>query len=538
MAGTTYIDLNQDRYDGNAQSVNGSISIGSLSAGLMTSIDNSIISVSVNYSMNEASQLSFEVLESMTVDYTRTSFAEKMFPRTLDYASNNYFQVGTDVVYETQSLNERIDTNNPSNSALVRQKQLFEIASVDFSQGPGGSPVWQVQCWTKAIQQMKRDRKPDPSSGTSSQYVRRAAEKYGLKFWGEETTKKVKINKATGGKQSDSLWTVLQRLAQEAKFVLFETDGYLIFASEKYLLHKWGIDSGDTVRIWNKKKQQFIVKPTKFIPLQYPYVTKGTPGYFFALSYPSINVSSNDPRYGSGSIVIDRTNGTQVRPGMTAYIGDVPGFNGYYLIETVTFNDRSPDPVSVSFRKPTREEKEQKEIPVGIRFLSTNATQAIPTRTQASVKPANIDARVFPLPTESNEYAYPRMATGIVATGNIPLYSRPVLVLEGEVGTTSAIVAYQRSNGTINSGKWEAGNTAVLIPTIWTVDGAANQLSAANSIQKYIDTGYNLGKFSSKEKALEYSKIIQQQQLQILIKRFPNVDPYAGGTYMNTAGST
>ena len=545
MATYQYAGPDIGAYSGNVPNSAGRIYIGSLSDGVMTNIDHSIISVSVEYTMNEASQLSFEVLETMNTDYSQIADAEKTYPRVLEFAQNNYFQIGRDVIYETNTLNEISNTNN-SGTNLIKQKQLFEIASVTFAQGPGGSPTWQVKCYSKAIQQMKRDRNPGTVKGTGSAFVKNAAIKYGLKYFGEETSKKQTVTKATGDKQADSLWDVLDRLAKDAKFVVYEVDGFLVFASEKFLLHKWGIDSGDTVRFWNKKEKQFKTKSTKYIPLQYPAVGKGTPGYFFAMSYPTITVSTNDPRYGDGSIVVDRQNGTQIRPGMTAYVGNVPSLNGYYLIDSVSFSDRTPDPVTVSFRKPTLEPKEEKELPVGVRFLQTNAERPIPTRVTnkngSKPKPPAVNGAYFPLPTELTEFSfsstYPRMKSGLISVGNIPLYSRPVLTVGGQPITTSIIPIFQKPDLTINSNGWKSGETVVLITPIWTVGGFAVELTKAEAIAKYLSDGLFLAKLDTPANATKYADFLNKQQIEILQVRFPGIEYYNGGVYPNTAGLT
>ena len=154
MPQSPYSSPNISEFDSQLPTKAGSIYIGSLSSGLMSNIDSSIISVSVNYSMNEASQLSFEVLESMTTDYSRIATEERTFPRVLNYAENAYFEVGRDVVYETTTLNDIFSSENSTTTTQIKQKQLFEISSVTFQQGPGGSPTWSIDCYSKAIQQM------------------------------------------------------------------------------------------------------------------------------------------------------------------------------------------------------------------------------------------------------------------------------------------------------------------------------------------------------------------------------------------------
>jgi hypothetical protein len=260
------------------------------------------------------------------------------------------------------------------------------------------------------------------------------------------------------------------------------------------------------------------------------------------MSYPTINVSTNDPRYGDGSITVDRQNGTQIRPGMTAYVGNVPSLNGYYLIDSVSFSDRTPDPVTVNFRKPTLEPKEEKELPVGVRFLQTNAERPIATRVTPSTVQSAPNGAYFPLPTQATDYnfasVYPRMKSGLTSIGNIPLYSRPVLTVNAEPKTTFSITIFQKPDLTINPNGWKPGNTAVLITPIWTVGGFAVELTEAEAIAKYLSDGLFLAKLDSPANAKKYADFIHRQQIEILRVRFPEIDYYNGGVYPNTAGLT
>lgn len=469
----------------------GKLYIGSLSSNILDEISRSTLSIQVSYSMDMASQLSFTVLESVDTNYSLGS--DGLFYSELQFAKNNYFQIGLDVIYETNTLGA-IDS---SDSTLVKQKQIFEIASVNVSQGQGGSPIWEISCYTKAIQQMKRDRKPAAITGQGTEFVKRAAAKYGLKFWGEQTTKNYTITKASGDKQAESLWDVMKRLASDAKFVLYEVDGYLIFASEKYILEKWGYDSESYLKV-NQKKDIKEPKTRRWIPLQFPIVTKGTPGIFKAYSYPSFSLSENSPYDASGSITVDRANGVQIRPGMTAYVGNIDGFSDFYLIDGVNFDDRTPTPVTVSFRKPEKTDKEKleqlkkREIAVGNTFEATSlkgitaiSNPSIPLRVSPKqgnqIIPPQFDARIIPLPTATNEYAYPRVyASENITQGNIPLYSRPILNTPDGVKTTHSITVYQKSNGDIYFGNFSSGPanmTVVLLTPIWAISGIARDIS-------------------------------------------------------------
>jgi hypothetical protein len=520
----------------------GSIEIASVSSGAYSNIDNSIVSVNLQYSMNEASQLSFSVVEVAETDYRVIFPKEKTFYSDLQFAQNRYFDIGRDVVYETTTLRPAYLSSDGGQASPARQKQVFEISNVTFAQGSGSSPTWTVNCYTKAIQQMKRDRNPSSIKGTGSEFVRRAAQKYGLKFWGETTTKKVSITKSSGDRQADSLWDVIKRIAGDAKFVVFEVDGYLVFASEKYLMYKWGLDVGSEIKEKDPKTKKEKTIIPKFIPLQYPGVVLGTPGYFQALEYPTITVSENDPRYGSGSIIVDRQNGVQIRPGMTALIGNVYGLSGYYLIESVSFDDRSPDPVTVSFRKPTKDPQEIQQLRVGQRFLSTDQTTAIGTRISAQSNQP-VDARIFDLPDASNRTnRYPRMRIAnislsipgwpkssfeenpVVSTGNIDIWERPVLQSADGPKTTYSITAEPFEEG----GKWRA----YLVTPIWNNgSGGVVELSESAAISKFQSDNKFLALVTGSTRkscisnARDYGKLISIQQEQVLKKRFP---AYAG----------
>jgi hypothetical protein len=181
-----------------------------------------------------------------------------------------------------------------------------------------------------------------------------------------------------------------------------------------------------------------------------------------------------------------------------------------------------------------------------VRFLQTNAERPIPTRVTnkngSKPKPPAVNGAYFPLPTEITEYSfssvYPRMKSGLLSVGNIPLYSRPILTVDGEPKTTFSITIFQKPDLTINYNGWKPGNTAVLITPIWTVGGFAVQLTEAQAIAKYLSDGLFLAKLDSPTNATKYADFIHRQQIEILRVRFPGIDYYNGGVYPNTAGLT
>lgn len=512
--------------------ISGSVRIASISSGQEKVIDDSILSIDVNYSMDMASELSMRIID----------------PGFL-MASANYFQIGREVIYDIKAI---VDFNSGS-PTIDRVSQVFEISQVSLTNGPGHSPVFDIKCYPKAIQQMRRDKTPGAIKGNGTAYVRNAAKKYGLKFVGEKTTKKRTITKAGGDRQADSVWDVITKLASDAKFVVFEADGYLIFGSQKWLLYKWGIDS-DVVKVRKdgKRNSPLVNKVRRWVPVQFPEIVKGRKGAFETLEYPNITISDNDPFFASdGSATMDRTNAVALRPGMTVWVGPCPNLEGFFLIDSVTFSDRTPDPVNISFLTPEKEPKEIKQLPVGKKtkqvienslptsniFESKNVI--LSTKVSGQNSSMQQDGRIFPLPDPDNRTnRYPRMKTAnlskiipefsqstletnkVRSTGNIDIWERPVLQSTDGPKTTYSITLDPFEDG----GEWRA----YLITPIWNNGtGGVHELSEAAATSKFQSDGKYLALVAGTTRkncilnARDYGKLISMQQQEILKKRFP-----------------
>lgn len=321
---------------------------------IITELNNNLLSLKVNYTMDEASALTFDIIDP-----------------GFEMTQKNYFQPGQTVIYKSLTVD---GINNSNDVAETYYGYPFEVADVTYSQSQGASPIVSIQAYTKGIQQMKRDRDNVGSikgaNGTS--FVRNAAFKYGLEFVGEETSKTQNITKASGEQQADSLWDVIKNLAGDAKFVCFESDGTLYFGSQKWLLHKWGVEP----YLFNRydKKQKKNIQETRYRTfLSYPPYIDPITGLannkFILQQMPTIQVSINDPLEGSGSCIVDRINGVRLRPGMTVYVGEIPYVSGYFLITSVDFDELSPEPVVVNFRTLERLPKDIKQIAVGSKWF-------------------------------------------------------------------------------------------------------------------------------------------------------------------------
>jgi hypothetical protein len=231
--------------------------------------------------------------------------------------------------------------------------------------------------------QMKRDRSPGSIKETSPQiFVQEAALKYGLNFYIEKPSKgSVKINKASNDKRADSTWNVLETLASEAKFSLFESDGVLFFASMRHLFGLWGPEQMKAFVV-DEKKNEPVLRDMNSWYVEWPSIGQYggeldkvvVGGVEQVLKYarlltpmqmPTFRRSDSDVYQVEGSMSLDRHNAMVLRPGMTIYVAGVSTFEDFYIITQVSFEHMSTSPVQVTFTKPEREDKYITDIPIG-----------------------------------------------------------------------------------------------------------------------------------------------------------------------------
>jgi hypothetical protein len=276
------------------------LTIGDLGRLQGTAVQQAITKLSTSFTMDSVSQISFEVWD-----------------QGLRMLNNNYFVIRRDVFY---------------------RGVLYEMSSIDVSAGQGETPIIRVEARSKACQLMKRDKNPESYRASSAtDFARIIAERYGLGFVGERTSTQRVMTKGSSDSADTSVWDVLKSNASSAQFVVFESDNTLYFASQQWLLDKWGaIDLG------------FIRVPVTFSP-------PGTGNEVFTLvEFPNCRTSDDDPMEAEVRALVRRENGTKLRAGMTVVVDGVNGFNGRYLITEVSFEEESPAPVSVSLRTPEK----------------------------------------------------------------------------------------------------------------------------------------------------------------------------------------
>lgn len=206
----------------------------------------------------------------------------------------------------------------------------FEIASVEIAQGEGNGAEVTLECRRRQIQLMKRDKKPEAYGGVSAtDYAAIVAGKFGLKFTGERTSTKRSISQTSSATNDESVWDVLTRLAGEAQFQVFESNGTLFFASQEWLLGKWGN-----------------------MTFQYPSPVSSP---FQVLEIPNCRRSDDDPREAEIRVLLRRSSTTMaLRAGMTVSLSGMGEFDRQYLISEVAYSLNTPDPIGVAMRTPVK----------------------------------------------------------------------------------------------------------------------------------------------------------------------------------------
>ena len=330
---------------------------------LESNIDGSILSVNVSYSMDLCAQVTVVIHDP-----------------DFKYAKANYFWVTRDVWYRSHSL-VSLASGHPQESTYLTQ--MMEIGNAKLGPSPGSGAQWTCQMRTKAIQQMKRGRGETSGSrgiageiaGTGHTYVANAASMYGLQTFLEESDKTFEPKAFSAGEEgmeSSSVWDALTGIAGQTNYVCFEADGILFFTSHQNLLGAWG-SQRDEQEFLNPETNERETRQMSYIPTQWP---RDPNAIIQVLSMPTVSKSDNDPFEVQGSLIVDRANGTSLRPGMTIQLRGIPMFgpissgasqsSGLYLISSVDFDHLGTQPVKISFRSPTRRRNYVRQFPVGM----------------------------------------------------------------------------------------------------------------------------------------------------------------------------
>lgn len=538
-----------------------SLQIGDFTTKQMAVIAQNILSITVNYSMDLAGVLTIRIIDP-----------------GLEMGSNNYFIVGRDIVYETTAIRpvQTLTVEPEVYPVFSRIRHRYEISRVSIAQGDAGaSPVYTLEAMPKAIQQMKRDKKPGNIGGSGYEYVRRAATKYGLKFVGEKSTRVKGGSKNSGTGQQDSVWDRIQSIAGESQYVVFVVDGTMYFGTQKWFLFKWGTSREEGKAILDKKGKPVLNKdktPKKnpdrhFIPLEYPG-TEESRKRFEVLSMPQLTKGENDPMEAEGSAVVHRDNGIALRPGMTVRINNIPYMQKYYIITSVSFDEQTTNPVSIEFRTPERLEvngkpAKIKPLPVGklvnSEYFSTKSnimpTSSIGMPNYSDTQPTQVPIGTTPfpigeqikarIPNSRRLVSHPTLKediklivpkpllsaaslidrTDFIQAGNIDIWNRPLLpsTFKSETLTKCRTLSMFYHPTTIIYQE-QTFNVYAIVERLFCVDGEVIELSEEEAIDKYESESIHHGIFyqtSGLEKVKAYMYVLIQLQMLTVLKRFP-----------------
>jgi len=539
-----------------------SLQIGDLTSKQMAVVVQNILSLTVSYSMDMSPQLVITIVDP-----------------GLEMASNNYFIVGRDIIYQTTAIKsvEMATAGADTIPLFTRIRHTYEISRVSVEQGgAGASPVYTLEAMPKAIQQMKRDKKIGNIGGSGYEFVKRAAKKYGLKFVGENSTRIKAGTKNSGTGQQDSVWDRITNIASESEYVVFTVDGTLYFGTQKWFLFKWGTYRDLGKPIFDKKGKKILNKdgtpktnPDRhFIPFEYPG-TEESNRRFELLSMPKLTKGENDPMESEGSAVVARNNGTALRPGMTIRINNIPYVQKYYVITRVDFKEQVTEPVAVEFRTPERLEvngKKQviKPLPIGKIFNSEyfatksntlgvssvgavnfndNEQNEVPIGTTLSPIGQQTRAR---LPNSRRLASHPTLKADIklivpkpllsaaslidkndfVQAGNIDMWNRPLLpstYKEQTLVKCRTLSMFYYSTTVVYEG--QTINVYAILERLFCVDGTVVELSQAEAIDKYESDSIHHGIFyydAGLDKVNAYMYVLIQAQMLTVLKRFPS----------------
>ena len=349
-----------------------------------------------------------------------------------------------------------------ANYFQLRQKvrvagEMFEIAALEVSQGSAGEELT-LECRLTGVQKLKRDKgKAVYSGGSATSYIAERARSAGLGFFGETSSAKSQISRVRNDKVDESSWKVMERLAGDNQFMMFETGGRIFFCSQQFLLGKYSLAPDKTrpgflttIVRWDssydikydadqssyitKRNKEPIVGPSgrpllikgstgkhveyvqkvlkaRFGPSDLPTdgkfststfnavlalqkfytlaekgkIGKQTWAYidmlasgksttstedegFFAsyaiipLSVPTLRTSDDSAQEVTATFSVKKEIGVLLRPGMTISMRGVPGFTVDMLINEVSWQEGTPDPVSVSASTPSIPDDAKKAI--------------------------------------------------------------------------------------------------------------------------------------------------------------------------------
>lgn len=263
-------------------------------------------------------------------DQIQRSITEMAVSLTVDIASEIRFTV-TDPGFTMHNAGYFV-----MRRPVYYRELFFEISSVEPTKRPGEPESVEVSARNSQIQQFRRSKgSADFGKISPSAFVAQMAAAAELKLFAEGSPAKAAIVRQNTEESSESTWDVMNRLAGELDFVVFETDHLLYFASE-----------------------QFIIKNQTAFDLYYPSQENDP---FFVYEF-SMHRSDDEVEGATLDASVARASGVNIRPGMVVKFNGLEYFKDPMMITSVEWDtavvndyelgDAVVDPVRIKARTP------------------------------------------------------------------------------------------------------------------------------------------------------------------------------------------
>lgn len=207
-------------------------------------------------------------------------------------------------------------------SKLDYQQHKLIVAAIEVNGGATGLGGISIQARSRIMHNLKRRRGAHSLKNISAtEYIRRELRSIGVTdFVGQDTSIRKQIARDVPkeaqapeqGQNYPSAFTTCQRLAQEEGFLFFERVGRIVFAQPSWLLKR---DQTFTEVVWQNGADN--LRP---------------------LAHPVCRVSADNPVLVEITLEMPWNRNAEFYPGDKVRLRGVPGFNGVYLIASVSLD--------------------------------------------------------------------------------------------------------------------------------------------------------------------------------------------------------
>ena len=226
----------------------------------------------------------------------------------------------------------------------------YEIAQVEMSHTAGAYDAVKVSARSAPIQKMRRETGAESWGSISpSMFAKQTADRHELKMFIQDSSEMVGITRQQGEDIEESTWDVLQRLAADLEYLVFESYGVLYFTSAEYLVER---QPGITVDLFAGETDPW-----------FPYSI-------------SLKQSDDDWKGSAFTLQVSKENGKRLRPGMTVSFANCGPFSDErkHLITSVTWSEGDPSPAAIQGRTLKETEDTVADTSVGVTSVGVTGT--------------------------------------------------------------------------------------------------------------------------------------------------------------------